>query len=351
MPELKFTEAILDAQRIAMAADERVHLLGLGATYKNGCDGTSGDLAEVFPHRVHDTPCSEAATTGMCVGMAVSGLRPIIHHGRPEFAFLASDSIITQAAKWDFMFGGSYPCPMVVRIAVGRHHGHGPQHTQVPRGMYAIPGLKVVVPASPFMAKALLLAAVEDDDPVIYLEHRWLYKLKGECLEGREAVALSKARVLRKGSAVTIVAVADMVLESLRAAKRLQEAGIDAEVIDLVSLNPIDYETILSSVRKTRRLVIADVSTPAFSVGHELIGELSRALWNELASPPEVVTCPNAPCPTAPSLTEGYYPTDDDVINAVILATGAKNHNLYAKPRTFKQLHLPPTDNISELIG
>jgi pyruvate/2-oxoglutarate/acetoin dehydrogenase E1 component len=347
---LSFTDAIKEATGQAMERHSNAHMLGLGVTYPNGADGTTGGLLERFPGRVHDIPCSENAITGMSVGMAACGLRPIVHHGRIEFAFYAVDPILTQAANWNYMFGGGYPCPLTLRVALGRQWGNGPQHTRSGRSFFAVPGLQVVVPSTPDAAKGLLLAAVDEDNPVIYLEHRWLYKLKGQVSQEPLPMALGKARVLRMGNAVTIVAVGDMVLEALKAADLMINLyGIRAEVVDLVSIYPMDFQTISNSVGRTRRVLAVDAATPAFSTAHEIIGRL--ALEGVVPMQPKtarVLTCPDVPCPTATSLTAGYYPTHIDIMREVCGMIDIPWHE--PTPMNFPELHLAPGINVSALI-
>jgi pyruvate/2-oxoglutarate/acetoin dehydrogenase E1 component len=347
---LSYTDAIREATAIAMERDKRVHVMGLGVTYPGGADGTTGGLVDAFPGRVHDIPVSESAATGLCVGSAISGLRPIIHHGRVEFAFYAADQIFTQAAKWNYMFGGDYPCPIVFRIAIGRQWGNGPQHTQVVHSMFGqVPGLKVVIPTSPYDAKGLLLAAIEDSNPVVYLEHRWLYKLQGDVPEGYYTTDLSSSQVVRSGTDITIVATADTLLEAVKAAGILASQGLQAEIIDLVSVNPIDYKTILASAKKTGRLLVADVSTPAFGIGREINSVVAENLWAQLKGPPRFISCPDAPCPTATSLTETYYPIDVDIANTALEMIG--NSLRLERRRSFEDFHLPPKYHFNALIG
>jgi len=352
---LGFTDAIKEATFQAMQKHANAHMFGLGVTYPNGADGTTGGLLEKYPGRVHDIPCSENAITGMAVGMAASGLRPIVHHGRIEFAFYAVDPLLTQAANWNYMFGGDYPCPLTVRVALGRQWGNGPQHTRSARSFFAVPGLKVVVPSTPATAKGLLLSAVDDNNPVIFLEHRWLYKLKGAVPESPYTIPLDKARVMAEGDAVTVVAVGDMVVEALKAAALLRTcAGVSIEVIDLVSLYPMDMETILKSVAKTRNLIAIDASTPAFSVAHEVISNVMTSgspitvpLRQQIRGL-KAMTCPDVSCPTATSLTKGYYPTHVDLVREVSDMLG-----LGLQPMmdlSFAELNLAPSQNIDELL-
>jgi len=339
---LKFTEAILEATAESLENDSRVFVLGLGVSYKNGADGTMGDLKTKYPDRILDTPVSEGATTGAAVGCALSGSRPIIHHGRVEFALFAADQIITQAAKWNYMFGGNYSVPIVFRLAVGRQWGNGPQHTQALYSLFGnIVGLKVVIPSSPKMAKGLLLSAVRDNSPVVFLEPRWLYQTKGIVPEAIGYINIDRARIVREGTDVTLVAYGDGLVDSYKAAKILEVYGISAEVIDLVSINPIDHETILISLEKTNQLVCVDTTNKAFCVGNEIIGNLVQLRSKPLLSKPISISCPNIPCPTATSLTDNYYPTKVSIANTILAMFGKPAINIKL---TFEELNLAPTD-------
>ena len=339
---LSFTQAILRATMSALL-DSKVHVFGLGAEYPNGLDGTMGDLSKMFQGRVHDTPCSEAAVTGMAVGMAAMGLRPLVHHGRIEFALYGMDALLTQAAKWSAMFGGGYPVPLTVRIAMGRQWGNGPQHTINAKGLFAMHGLKVVCPSTPQMAHDLLIAAVKDDNPVIYLEPRWLYKMRGT-VGDICATDLGKARIVRQGTDITVVAVGDMVLETLKAAK-LVEHIVSVEVVDLVSVYPIDEETILQSVEKTRSLLVCESSQYPYSTASQVIASVGmECVYISM----NALTCPDYPCPTAPSLTRDYYPTRTTIANEILSMFG-KLHR-FTRNETFEELNLPPTDNVDEFL-
>lgn len=343
MNEVSFVEAIRLATENILSRDPTVHILGLGVSYPNGADGTLTGLAAKFPDSFHDVSCSEAAITGAALGMATSGLRPIVHHGRIEFALYAANQIITEAANWNYMFGGSYKCPMVIRVCIGRQWGNGPVHTRNVRGLFAVPGLKVVCPSSPEAAAGLLLSAVEDDSPVVYLEHRWLYKLKGRHTPGLH-YALDKAEIIRNGTDVTIVAVGDAVLEALRARRLLAVRGISAQVIDLVSIYPMDIETVQAAVKYTGVLVAVDSATPAFSCASEIIGRVSVGMNIDTA----MVTAKDTPCPTSPALSQDYYPKDTCIANAVMHILCAPGSQLTGE-KTFEELNLPPTVNIDEL--
>lgn len=350
-------EAIREALDQSMEKDSSVFVMGLGSTYKNGCDGTTAGLLEKYPGRVFDTPCSENATTGFCVGAAVAGMRPVIYHGRVEFALFAMDQIVTQAAKWNYMFGGKSPVPVVIRIAVGRRWGDGPQHTQVLHSMFAhIPGLKVVIPSTPRMAKGLMIAAIQDNNPVIFMEHRWLYNIKQTVPKRYYYTPLDSCRVIWPGSDLTIVVNSDTLYEALRAVQPLKMHGIDPEIIDLVSINPIDYETIFESVRKTKRLMVLDIGTQAFGIGSEIISRVceEKEIYGDLEATPVNIAAPNCPCPMAPSLTENYYPTTDSILDHIGNMEGfgeiERDKIAYDIRHQFYKIHMPPGDNLDELL-
>jgi len=348
---LTFAEAIREAQEQCMAKDPSIFIMGLGADYANGCDGTAAGLADKYPGRVFDTPCSEGATTGFCTGAALAGLRPIIYHGRVEFALFAFDQLVTQAAKWNYMFGGDSPVPAVYRIAVGRRWGDAPQHTSVLHSIFGhVPGLKVVIPSTPSTAKGLLIAAIADPNPVVFLEHRWLYNIKQTVPADMGGYPLDAAHI-RPGRDLTLVTMADTYFEALRALPALKAAGIEPEIIDLVSLNPVDYVTILESVVKTGRLLIADVGTKAFGVGSEIAARACENLYvyRKLKAPPVIVSAPDCPCPMAPALSEAYYPVADTIIDAVAKMPGPWTKIKREGRKDFHKLHLPPTENIDEL--
>jgi pyruvate/2-oxoglutarate/acetoin dehydrogenase E1 component len=343
---LSFTEAIRESTLQCMEGDSRIFVMGLGVSYPNGADGTTKGLKEKFPDRIFDTPVSEACVTGAGVGAAISGMRPVIVHGRVEFALYAIDQIVTQAAKWNYMFGGGNPVPIVFRIAVGRQWGNGPQHTQALYCLFgSVPGLKVVVPSSPAMAKGLLASALMDNNPVVYLEPRWLYGTRENVPASAYFTDLSKAAVVRVGSDVTVVTYGDGVLEALRAAKRLHECTIDAEIIDLVSLKPIDHETILQSVRKTGRLITFDTTHSSFCVGSEIIAKCCAGDVRALKANPVSIACPDTPCPTSTALTAGFYPTRVDLIREA--------HTILRRPAppqpelSFEDLHFSPKYDFS----
>lgn len=346
---LTYVEAIKEALDMCMAEDESVFVMGLGANYKNGCDGTTAGLSDKYPGRVFDTPCSENSTTGFCTGAAIAGMRPIIYHGRVEFALFAFDQIATQASKWNYMFGGESPVPAVYRIAIGRRWGDAPQHTSVLHSIFGhIPGLKVVIPSTPAFAKGLLISAINDHNPVIFLEHRWLYGIKESVPQGLYGHCLSRCNIVKLGKDLTIVANSDTLIDSLRCVDILKENGIDPEIIDLVSVNPIDYRSIIESVSETGRLVVLDVGTRAFGVGSEIVSRVCEEVFNKLKEPPVNIAAPDCPCPMSPALTKNYYPIADNIINNICDMFDIEID--YDKRTDFRQLHMPPDDNIDSLL-
>jgi pyruvate dehydrogenase E1 component beta subunit len=314
---LKFTEAILEATDQCLAHDPSVYVMGLGATDPKGIFGTTLGLEKKYGKRVMDMPTSENAMTGVAIGSSIVGMRPILTHQRVDFALLSLDQIINNAAKWHYMFGGRMKVPVVIRLIIGRGWGQGPQHSQTLHSVFAhIPGLKVVMPATPHDAKGLLVAAVEDDNPVIYMEHRWLHNVLGEVPEERYSVPLSQCRVAHSGSDVTIVTASFMTLEALRAAEILAEDGISAEVIDIRTLRPLDRATILTSVARTGRLVVGDIGWRTGGFAAEVMACVTEELFGQLKAAPVRVTLPDVSIPTSPGLAVGLYPNVSDLVNA-----------------------------------
>src|ERR1700681_152918 len=254
--ELSYAEAIREALAQAMQADERVFLFGEDVGVYGGAFGVSGDLFHRFgPDRVIDTPISELGIAGAAVGAAITGMKPVLEIQFSDFITLAMEQVVNQAAKIHFMFGGKATVPMVVRLPGGSGTGAAAQHSQSLEAWFAhVPGLKVVQPSTPHDAKGLLLAAIDDPNPVLIFEHKLLYKTKGPVPAEAYRVPIGKAAVRREGRDLTIVATSIMALRAAAAAERLAEDDIDAEIIDLRSLRPIDFRTIAASVRKTHRL-------------------------------------------------------------------------------------------------
>lgn len=308
--EIKYFQALNEAVEQCMARDASIYIMGLGVPDPKGIFGTTTGLRQKYGDtRVMDMPCSENAMTGVAIGSALVGMRPILTHQRLDFALLAMEQIVNQAAKWHYMFAGKVSVPLVIRMIVGRGWGQGPQHSQSLQTWFAhVPGLKVVMPTTAYDAKGLLIASIEDNNPVIFIEHRWLYGISDKVPERYYSEPLGTARVMREGSDVTIVGISYMTLEALRAAKRMEEEGISAEVIDLRSIRPWDEQTILASIRKTGRLVVADSSWKAFGVAAEIITTAVEKEFGSLKAAPERVSLPDCPVPTSPALNKHFYP-------------------------------------------
>ncbi len=312
---LKFYEAIREAIDQKMALDPRVYLMGLGVPDPKGIFGTTSGLAEKYgPERVMDMPTSENAMTGIAIGSAINGMRPIMTHQRVDFFILALDQLINNAAKWHYMFGGQMKVPLVIRLIIGRGWGQGPQHSQSLHSFFAhVPGLKVVMPSTPQDAKGLLLSAIDDDNPVVYLEHRWLHNTFGEVSTDPTPIPIGKAKIVRSGTDVTIVAASHMVLEAHRALSMLEEEGISAELIDLRTIRPLDKETILNSVQKTGRLIVADPDWKTVGTASEILAFVAEEALSSLQSPPVRVTYPDRHTPTSWALSNHFYPTSKHI--------------------------------------
>lgn len=316
--ELKYFEAIREALGICLDVDPRVYLMGLGVPDPKGIFGTTFGLAEKYgKDRILDMPCAENGMTGVAIGSALVGMRPVMTHQRIDFAVVAMEQIANQAAKWHYMFGGRLQVPLVIRVIIGRGWGQGPQHSQSLQAWFAhVPGLRVVMPTTPHDAKGMLIASIADDNPVVFVEHRWLHNIKGPVPEGSFTVPLGLARVAREGKDVTIVALSYMTLEALRAAEWLAKEAISAEVIDLRSLQPLDDRTILRSVQKTGRLVVADTAWTTGGFAGEVVARVVEQAFGDLIAAPQRVALPDCPTPTSPALSASYYPRADQIVYA-----------------------------------
>jgi pyruvate/2-oxoglutarate/acetoin dehydrogenase E1 component len=302
-----------------MLRDRNVILLGEEIGVFNGVYRvTRGLLDEFGPERVRDTPISEAAIAGAAVGLALAGLKPVAEIMYMDFLPITMDQLSTQAAKMHFMSGGQLKVPMVLRTQYSLGRQHGAQHSQfTPAWFFQVPGLKVVLPADPYDAKGLLKSAIREPNPVLFVESGLLYRTKGPVPEEEYTVPLGQAQVKRKGDDVTIVGVSRMVGEALSAAKKLEEKGVSAEVIDVRTLQPLDLTTIVESVKRTSKLVIASDDVRSGGVGSEISASVVEAAFDYLDAPIMRVACPETPVPFSPPLERAYMPNAHKIIEAV----------------------------------
>lgn len=325
---LSYMEAVREAQATCLADDPNVYLIGLGVPGPTGIFGTTQGLVDEFGEdRVLDMPSSEGGMTGVTLGTAIAGMRPIMVHMRVDFAVLSMETIVNQAAKWHYMYGGKMTAPLTIRMIIGRGWGQGPQHSQSLQAWFAhVPGLKVVMPATARDAKGMLIAAVEDEAPVVILEHRWLYGIKGDVPEGRYTEPLDGSRVLRQGKDVTLCGFSYMALECMRAADMLADIGISAEVLDMRCLTPVDGDGMARSVEKTGHIVIADTAHNSFGANAEASALVVEKAFKALKKPPVRVGLPWVPTPTTPSLSDVYYPRAIEIAQqaANLLGSDAK---------------------------
>jgi pyruvate/2-oxoglutarate/acetoin dehydrogenase E1 component len=317
--ELSYAEAIREGLAQAMQADERVFLFGEDVGVYGGAFGVSGDLFHKFgPERVIDTPISELGIAGAAVGAAITGMKPVLELQFSDFVTLAMEQIVNQAAKIHFMFGGKATVPMVVRLPGGSGTGAAAQHSQSLEAWFAhVPGLKVVQPSTPHDAKGLLLAAIDDPNPVLIFEHKLLYKTKGPVPEEPYRVPIGKAAVRRAGRDLTIVGSSIMAIRAVAAAARLAAENIDAEVIDLRSLRPIDLATIAASVRKTHRLLIVYEGVKIMGIGAEISAMIAESdAFDFLDAPIARLGGADVPLPYNPVLEKAAVPQEDDIVAA-----------------------------------
>jgi pyruvate/2-oxoglutarate/acetoin dehydrogenase E1 component len=324
MAKLRYRDALREALREEMSRDPAVFCMGEGIGERGGSyKVTEGLFAEFGPRRVIDTPLSEAGFVGVGAGAAIAGSRPVVEMLFIDFLMLAMDQVVNQAAKYRFMSGGEGRVPLVIRTQGGAGNSLAAQHSQSLEAIFChIPGLKVVMPATPADAKGLLKSAIRDDDPVVFIEHKLLYLTDGEVPEGEWLVPLGVADVKRAGTDVTLVAWSQMVLKCLRAAEQLDAAGISVEVIDLRTLVPLDVDTILGSVRRTGRLVVAQEAVKRGGYGSDVAAIVAERAFDSLRAPIVRVAGKNTPIPFNLALERAAVPQIEDVVAAVTSLVG-----------------------------
>ncbi|MCC9166605.1 pyruvate dehydrogenase complex E1 component subunit beta [Pontibacter harenae] len=319
MRSIQFREALREAMTEEMRRDERVFLMGEEVAEYNGAYKVSqGMLDEFGAERVIDTPIAELGFAGIGVGAAINGLRPIIEFMTFNFSLVAIDQIINSAAKIMSMSGGQYSAPMVFRGPTGSAGMLSSQHSQNFENWFAnTAGLKVIVPSNPYDAKGLLKSAIRDNDPVIFMESEQMYGDKGEVPEEEYLIPIGVADIKREGSDVTIVSFGKMMKVALAAAEELAQEGINAEVIDLRTVRPIDYKTLIESVKKTNRMVVVEEAWPLASISSELAYHIQSNAFDYMDAPVKRVTCRDVPLPYAPTLIEASLPNVERTVKAV----------------------------------
>lgn len=326
MRSITYAEAINEALFEAMEMDPRAICFGLGVDDPKAIFGTTKGLSERFgAERVFDMPTSEAAMTGVAIGASLNGIRPIMVHQRLDFFLLAMDQLVNNAAKWHYMFGGQKSVPITIRLILGRGWGQGPTHSQSLHAWFShIPGLKVVMPTTPQDAKGLLLSAIFDDNPVLVMEHRWLHNTVGPVDEGDSRTPIGQASIVRDGADITVAAMGYMTVEALHAVDFLRENGIRAELLDLRTISPLDWDAIYRSVEKTGRLLVLDTGAETGSVAGEIVARVSMDCWTALKQAPRRIAMPDIPEPTSYGLTKGFHPRAEDIAAVIGQMLGAE---------------------------
>lgn len=323
-PPIKYKAALSEGLCQAMERDPSIFVTGISVNYSAGVFGSTKEASARFPDRVITAPAMENALTGICIGAAAMGKRPVIVHDRVDFAFLAMDQLINLAAKWAYMYGAKAGrVPVVTRAIIGRGWGQGATHSQSLQSLFGhFPGLAVVMPATPADAKGLTIGALTANHPTVILEHRSLYEIEGDVPDNFYVENFGKAKLLRNGNDLTIVATSFMVQEAMAAANILASQGVQAEVVDPRSIRPLDVDTIVASVRRTGRLIVADTS-------HALCGFSAEVAAVAAEHCPGVlirrITLPDCPAPVAHSLEQAFYPGPTDIVAAGLSMCGRVN--------------------------
>ncbi|MCX7030926.1 MAG: alpha-ketoacid dehydrogenase subunit beta [Spirochaetes bacterium] len=319
MRVLTYREALREAIREEMARDESVFVMGEDVGAYGGAYGVTKGLFEEFgTSRIRDTPMSEAAIVGLATGAAIVGFRPVAEIMYIDFLTLAMDQLVNQAAKMRYMYGGGVRVPLVVRTQQGTGRSSAAQHSQSLEAWFIhVPGLTVVTPSTPYEAKGLLKAAIRDDNPVLFIEHKMLYNTKGPVPDGDYTLPLGRAEIKRSGKDVTVVAYSRMAVLAEEAAQQLAQEGVDLELIDPRTLNPLDSKTIVDSVRRTGRLVVVEEGCRTGGVGAEIVARVVEGAMSSLKAPPVRVAGLDIPIPAAPILEKAAVPTTEKIVEAI----------------------------------
>ncbi len=334
--QLTYAQAISESIVQAMDLDPNVFLIGLGVDDHKGIFNTTIEAYRRFgARRVLGTPASENALTGVAIGAALNGKRPILVHARNDFMFLALDQMINNAAKWKFTSGGISTVPIVVRAIIGKGWGQGPVHSQSIQSVLAhFPGLYVAMPSNAYDAKGILQKSLQVETPVVILEHRALYDQSADVPANRYTVEFGQGKVVRPGKDLTVVAASMMVSEALKAATILEEEGIDIEIIDPVTIQPLDEKTIIDSIKKTGRMICADTSWARCGFSAEVAAVAAEKAFRYLKTPVKRITLPAYPSPVSKVLEDAFYPMSQDIRKAVYEVLDIKKKN---SPDSFKE--------------
>ena len=326
MRKLTYAQALSEGLCQAMERDPAIFVTGIAVDYSGGIFGSTVEAARrLGSTRVFDAPAMENALTGIVIGAAAMGKRPVLVHARNDFMFLGFDNLINLAAKWRYMFNDrAGKLPLTVRGVIGKGWGQGATHSQSLQSTLAhFPGLTVVMPTFPRDAKGLTIAALQHHSPVVILEHRSLFSVEDEVPEVFEATPLGKANIVRNGSDITIVGTSFMAYEALHAAEELARHGIEAEIIDLRTIRPLDEATILASIEKTGRLVVADTSWELCGVSSEIAALAAEKAWKHLKAPVCRIALANSPAPVSAKLEDAFYPKASTIARAAVVTLGA----------------------------
>ena len=319
MKEIRYIRAITEALREEMARDKKVILIGEDVGSGGGTfSATRGLLEEFGRQRVIDTPISESSFTGLALGAATTGLRPVVEIMFMDFLTTCMDPIVNQIAKARYMFGEQFKVPLTIRTPAGGGLNAGPQHSQCFEAWFAhVPGIKVVMPSTIYDVKGLLKSSIRDDNPVLFIEHKGLHSLKGNIPEEEYTIPLGQADVKREGSDVTVVATARMVFEAMTAADKLAADGISVEIVDPLTISPLDKDTILNSVKKTGKVVVAHEAVKTMGIGAEIAAIIADEAFDYLDAPIKRVGAPFVPVPFSKPLEKSYLPSSDSIVAAV----------------------------------